>query len=392
MTSSAVQSSYSYPTSIDQTVPAKWNHLYFSICISNISYDKYEKLFINAIEQWKSAWPHFDYMVRKNQVGCDINVQITKDSVGVTKERHSQGTTKVTYWKNSHIASADITIPTQIRKEVKQGEYCCIPLIYEISEKRFYLTSLHEFGHALGLGHAKDDGEEPFDVMQLMGEHPKHVISAVSIKALDRIYGTSTQASDHLLAIKPSVEIEVGMDKDHYTFDDTVRVYGNVSKSGGTGTIMLLKLLDGYPSMSLHRSINFVPNDGSFAVDIDLNTDLSGKWVMLMQYLGVTQTRLFEVEEVPYKASGQTDKASYLIGDVVKISGNATRYHNTISIDLVNPDGITLASKIVPVSSDKKFNADFVLRESRFAVEGQWTVSLSYADTLNDFTFNVRKA
>lgn len=384
-----IQPAYGYPTFIDQAVPAKWTDLYFSVCVSNIADSGYQKLFEKAIEQWKSAWPNFDYVIRENQDGCDIDLSITKDSVGLPKKQHSQGTTVLNYWQGNHITSADITIPTQTKEEVKQGNYCCKELIYEISEKKFYVIALHEFGHALGLAHAEDDGEEPFDVMTAMGENNRYVVSAVAVNTLNSIYGKSSEASDHPVTVVPSVTVEVEMDKDTYVFDDSVKVTGRVSKAGGTGKIMLLKLLDGSPSMSLNTFADFMPNkDGSFTVNMDLRTDQSGEWMLLVQYLGVSKSMLFDVEEIPYKAFAETDKTSYSIGDIVKISGNVTRYGDKVSIDIINPTGINFAHTVVPISS-KKFNAEFILSESKFTTEGQWTVRLTYADRIDKYTFNV---
>jgi predicted Zn-dependent protease len=389
----ATQAAYGYPTFMDQAVPAKWTDLYFSICISNTADPRYEKMFVNAVEQWKSAWPNFEYIVHSGQTGCDINVNITKDVVGLPKDQHSLGTTRIGYWYGNNIVNADITIPTQLKQEVKQGNYCCKALIYEFSEKKFNLIALHEFGHALGLAHPEDDGAEPFDVMYAMGEHNQYVISAIAIGTLNSIYGKTTSAVDHPVEVKPLVTVDVGMDKDTYFFDDAVKVSGKVSKLGGTGMVMLLKLLDGEPSLSINKVTNFTPNyDGTFAVDTDLRTDQSGDWMMLTQYMGVSKSLLFDVEETPYRALAQTDKASYSAGDVVKINGNVTRYGDRVSIRVLNPDGINFAYTNAPISSDKKFGAEFPLTESKFTIQGLWTIRMTFADTVNDVTFMVENS
>jgi hypothetical protein len=144
--------------------------------------------------------------------------------------------------------------------------------------------------------------------------------------------------------------------------------------------------------MSIHTVANFKPNnDGSFSVDIDFMTDKSGKWMLLVQYMGVSKSLLFDVEELPYNAIGETDRTTYSVGDVVKINGSVTRYTSTVSIDIINPDGVTFANMLVPVL-DKKFNAQFTLKESRFTIEGEWKVRFTSADAVNDFTFVVRKS
>jgi predicted Zn-dependent protease len=387
----STQTAFGYPIAMDQVVQAKWDHLYLSICVKNESDPVYEKLFLNAVEQWKEAWPHFSFNVNKNTSGCDIDASITEYSVGLPKERHSQGTTEIKYWPNGNIVKADITIPTKVKKEVRLGDDCCMELTYTISEKKFYLVSLHEFGHALGLGHSKETEKEPFDVMHVIEEHNQYIISQVAVKTLDRMYGKSTNAVDYSIDINPSLVMQVSIDKERYVLDENVNVSGKVSKvyERNNGKIILLKLQE---PMSIYATSYFVPqDDGMFAMDIELRTNYNGKWMVVVQYMHLTEIRLFDVDPIPYTISAETDKERYKVGDTVRIDGSVSRYVDAVVVDIINPNGIKFIHKTVHISEDRQFVMDFTLRESHYTVNGEWTILLSYADTTNAITLNVER-
>ncbi len=302
---------YAYPASASYIVPAKWADLYFSICIFNSGDSKYEKLFVDAVETWKNVWPHFSYKVSEGRAGCDIDLNIVKYPVGLAKERGSYGTTKVEYLESrGSITSVDMIIPTQTKKEVYQGDYCCKEVVDNISDKVFYITALHEFGHALGLGHTKDDGKGSLDIMHPnLYQQSDYLISSVTIKGLDDLYGTSTEAVDHAVTIKPDVVLEAKTNKDRYVSGETVSVHGKVSNLGGKGIVMLftagpevsIDLLLYNPSYMLELCrpefcYNFEPNsDGSFNLDIDI--DKSGRFGLLMQYQDVSKILMFDVHD-----------------------------------------------------------------------------------------------
>lgn len=300
---------YAYPTSITPFVPAKWADLYFSICIMNSGDSKYEKLFVEAVETWKSVWPHFNYIVDEGRDGCDIDLTLVKYPVGLAKERGSYGTTTVAYLEErGSITSVDVIIPTQTKKEVYQGTYCCKEIIENMSENVFYLTALHEFGHVLGLGHTKDDGIGNLDIMHpSLYQQTDYIISVVTIKGLDDLYGTSTETIDHVIKIQTSVALEARTDREKYVSGETVYVDGRVSKLGGTGSIMLVKL---GPETSTNLLISssknilelcrpelcysFGPNDdGSFSTSI--NVHKIGRWALLVQYLDLSKVLVFDV-------------------------------------------------------------------------------------------------
>ncbi|NMJ87420.1 MAG: hypothetical protein EX285_06225 [Thaumarchaeota archaeon] len=392
------QQTYGYPSSIDQSWPVKWEYLNFTICIDNGADTKYEQLFIKAIEDWKNAWPHFRYTLidLEGIKACEINVTILKQSVDMQNAGHA-GVTWLKSYGDLYIGSVEITIPTQTRAEVNEGIHCCREIVFESSEKFFYETALHEFGHALNLGHAVDNNKEPVDIMYSeSNERAKHVISALSIKTLDKIYTTSTQAKDYPIIIQPSVTINAITDKSIYVFDEILELSGKVSWKGGTGTILLFD-----PEISLYTFISFTPKrDGSFSLDINLKTEHVGTWILVVQYSGASEFIAFEVKEIPYKAYGQTDKTTYVIGDVVKINGNITRHVNKLSLVVINPDGIVFTNSIASLTKDKQFNAEFTLRDTRFTIDGVWTIRFElelvdytiYFDTATDVYFDVRKA
>lgn len=302
---------YAYPTSIAYMVPAKWADLYFSICIFNSGDSKYEKLFVDAVETWKSVWSHFSYKVSEGRTGCDIDLNIVKYPVGLAKERGSYGTTKVEYLESrGSITSVDMIIPTETKKEVYQGDYCCKEVVDNISDKVFYITALHEFGHSLGLGHTKDNGTGSLDIMHPnLYQQSDYLISSVTIKALDDLYGTSTEAVDNEITIKPDVVLEAKTNKESYVSGETVSVHGKVSKLAGKGTVMLFKadpevsidLLLYNPGYMLELCrpefcYNFEPNnDGSF--NLDINVDKSGRLGLLIQYQDVSRILMFDIDD-----------------------------------------------------------------------------------------------
>ncbi len=369
-----VQNIYAYPSSVGQAVPAKWTYLNFTVCIFSIADPKYEQLFIKAIDEWKSAWPHFTYQLSKSQ-NCNINVSITKDFVELTNAGHA-GVTNTSYYQDGNIVKADIILPTQIKAEVKQGYYCCRSVVLEFPEKTFYVTAMHEFGHALNLAHAVDDNNDPKDVMHpSVSDSIQYVISSVTVKALDKIYGTSTQAKDHPINLKPSVTLDVAINKESYVLDDKLVISGNVSKMGGAGTVLLFD-----PVVSLYTFTSFSPNpDGTFNVAIDLLTNRSGKWLLGVQYLGASKFFEFNVDDVPYRAYAYAEKSAYVVGDLVKVNGNVTRAGKQVFLIVINPDGISFTSTIAPIV-DRKFSAEFALRDSRLTIEGTWTIRAEYAD------------
>jgi hypothetical protein len=280
---------YGYATSFDYAVQAKWtNNMNFMLCLSSVVEKEYEELFIEAVEEWKSRWNHFGYTISKGS-GCHINVHIVKTHSKVTDHGYV-GYTFLEYWEHGAITKADIILPTYqktVVTTVTNGKKATSEIVEPVSKTLFYRASLHEFGHALNLGHFEDNGDEPIDIM-----HPypaendqEQGISQRDIEALNWLY----------LGFFEN-EFTVRTDKKVYREDDSMKISGRVNPVM-TGEVVKLEILD--ENKKIYASDTAaVDRAGTFTYKIRMPADANGAMKVKASYNGMIADAVFDVERL----------------------------------------------------------------------------------------------
>lgn len=284
---------YGYATNFNYAVQAKWtNNLNFMICLSSIVEREYEDLFVKAVEEWKAKWNHFGYTL-SNGSGCHINVHIVKTHSKVTDHGYF-GYTYLEYWEHGAITKADIILPTYgkstVTKEVK-GKTVTTEFVEPLSKTLFYRAALHEFGHALNLGHFDDNGEDPIDIMYAYpaDDDQEQGISKRDIEALNWLY----------LGFFES-QISVRTDKKSYNPGDMVKISGKVNP------VMLdkslrLEVIDDSKKLYASDTVN-VSTSGTFSYKLKIPTDASGSFKVKASYDNMIADASFDVKN-PIKVS-----------------------------------------------------------------------------------------
>jgi hypothetical protein len=224
------------------------------ICLSGIEGKEYEALFLKAVDEWKSRWGYFSYTLSRAS-GCHINVSIVKTHVMFDKNNEI-GYTNLEYWERGSITNANIILPTHkkitIVNEVN-GKTVTNEVLQPLSKVQFYRAALHEFGHALNLGHFDDNGYEPIDIMYAYPaeDDQEQGISQRDIAALNWLYRGVFEN-----------DVTVRADKKYYRPGDAAVLLGEVKKVI-VGEDVTLEILDQNKQLYTSETVK-VSQSGTF--------------------------------------------------------------------------------------------------------------------------------
>ncbi len=279
-------STHGYAKNFTYAVQAKWaNNLNFAICLSNIQGKEYEHLFIKAVDEWKERWNHFGYTLSYAS-GCHINVYILK-TYSMLEEYGYLGYTKMQYWNGGAIIKADLYLPTSKKvtvSTVAKGKSERSEVLEPLSKVQFYRAALHEFGHALNLGHFNDDGQEPIDIMYAHPASDDQVqdISQTDIEALNWLY----------LGFLKS-EVSVRTDKSSYNAGDTMKISGRVSPVMPNEPVRV-EVLDSDKKPYASETVK-VDTTGLFACKLKIRPEVEGSFKIKAFYDDASADGSFDV-------------------------------------------------------------------------------------------------
>jgi hypothetical protein len=311
---------YGYSSSFSYATQAKWNNnLNFMVCISSIEDKEYEDLFIKAIDEWKERWDHFGYTLSRGS-GCHINAHIVKTHPKVTDHGYS-GYTSLEYWEHGAVTKAEIILPTHSKSHVTtvvKNKTVATEVLEELSKTQFYRAALHEFGHALNLGHFDDNGEEPIDIMHAYpaGDDQDQGISQRDVEALNWLY----------LGFFEN-EISLRTDRKSYTVGETVKISGKVNPVFPSESVRL-EIID--PDKKLYTSDNVaVDRSGTFNYNLKISAemDTSGSFKIKAFYNSMITDASFnikhhEISEMNYSSPETDGRVTLLETYIANSSGS----------------------------------------------------------------------
>lgn len=163
----------------------KWYKSKMIVWIDNRSELKYTFLAMNAISEWQGNFKKLSYEIHTIPPdNYDIAITIHKmygmatglprETIGFTTNEKKQN--------SDELIQVTIDVPTYYRNAYGS--------ISKINDTVFYNMVLHEFGHAIGLGHATDNKKNHIDPMYHalhIDEEPRKV-SELDIVTLESLY------------------------------------------------------------------------------------------------------------------------------------------------------------------------------------------------------------
>ena len=140
----------------------RWTFMPLSVYISPMKFytkqgqnDFYQAMVIKACEEWEKACPGVQFKLAENLLSSNINVEWRRI------DRKALGHCQFNYDKSNRLFGAEVSIG------LSDGVICQ----KYMAEGEVYHTILHEFGHALGLGHS------PYDTDIMYTPHKYGVVS-----------------------------------------------------------------------------------------------------------------------------------------------------------------------------------------------------------------------
>jgi len=311
---------YGYALSFNYGTQAKWNNnLNFMICISSIEEKEYEDLVVKAVDEWKDRWNHFGYMLSRGS-GCHINVSIVKTHPQVTDHGYV-GYTSLEYWEHGAITKAEIILPTHTKHDIStviKNKTVTTEVLEPLSKIQFYRAALHEFGHALNLGHFDDNGEEPIDIMHAYpaNDDQDQSISQRDIEALNWLY----------LGFFEN-EMSLRTDRKSYNAGETIKIFGKVNPVLPS-ELVRIEIVDLSKKLYTSDSIS-VDRTGTFNYNLKISPEIyvSGSFKIKAFYNNMITDASFnvkhpEVSEMNYSSPEADRRVTVLETYVADSSGS----------------------------------------------------------------------
>lgn len=177
---------FGYATDVNTSdCECKWHKSELKVWIDNYSDYKYTNIVKEAIKEWEGSFERLSYKVYTHPPGGhDIVIRIHKmygNQVGLPKD--TVGSSANLKKPNSdELIHVSINLPTSYRNGYGS--------VSKIDGSVFYNMVLHEFGHAIGLGHAEDNGKKPLDPMyhKFFLNEDRRQVSEQDVETLQQLY------------------------------------------------------------------------------------------------------------------------------------------------------------------------------------------------------------